>query len=91
MANITTTTNFNANMALLTFPMSEIPNWHLAYEGDIVLASGELIFEHANTPDTDVNFVKSGSNVNIVGDQQLSAGRWWIRVKFIYPGVGESF
>lgn len=91
MANITTTTNFNANMALLTFAMSEIPNWHLAYEGDIVRASGELIFEHANTPDTDVNFVKSASNVNIVGDQQLSAGRWWIRVKFIYPGVGESF
>lgn len=91
MANITTTTNFNANMALLTFAMSEIPNWHLAYEGDIVPASGELIFEHANTPDTDVNFVKSGSNVNIVGDQRLSAGRWWIRVKFIYPGVGESF
>ena len=91
MANITTATNFNANMALLTFPMSEILNWHLAYEGDIVSASSELIFEHANTPDTDVNFVKSGSNVNIVGDQQLSAGRWWIRVKFIYPGVGESF
>lgn len=91
MANITTTTNFNANMALLTFAMSEIPNWHLAYEGDIVPASGELIFEHANTPDTDVNFVKSGSNVNIVGDQRLSAGRWWIRVKFIYPGVGELF
>jgi hypothetical protein len=91
MANIATATNFNANMALLTFAMSEIPNWHLAYEGDIVPASSELIFEHANTPDTDVNFVKSGSNVNIVGDQQLSAGRWWIRVKFIYPGVGESF
>lgn len=91
MANITTATNFNANMALLTFPMSEILNWHLAYEGDIVSASSELIFKHANTPDTDVNFVKSGSNVNIVGDQQLSAGRWWIRVKFIYPGVGESF
>lgn len=91
MANITTATNFNANMALLTFPMIEILNWHLAYEGDIVSASSELIFEHANTPDTDVNFVKNGSNVNIVGDQQLSAGRWWIRVKFIYPGVGESF
>ena len=91
MANITTATNFNANMALLTFPMNEILNWHLAYEGDIVSASSELIFEHANTPDTDVNFVKSGSNVNIVGDQQLSAGRWWIRVKFIYPGVGKSF
>lgn len=91
MANITTKTNFNANMALLTFLMSEIPNWHLAYEGDIVPASSELIFEHANTPDTDVNFVKSGSSVNIVGDQQLAAGRWWIRVKFIYPGVGETF
>lgn len=91
MANITTATNFNANMALLTFAMSEILNWHLAYEGDIVPASSELIFEHANTPDTDVNFMKSGSNVNIVGDQQLAAGRWWIRVKFIYPGVGETF
>lgn len=91
MANITTATNFNANMALLTFPMDEILNWHLAYEGDIVLGSSELIFKHANTPDTDVNFVKSGSNVNIVGDQQLSAGRWWIRVKFIYPGVGKLF
>lgn len=91
MANITIATNFNANMALLTFPMSEIPNWHLAYEGDIVSASSELIFEHASTPVTDVYFVKSGSNLNIVGDKQLSAGRWWIRVKFIYPGVGESF
>lgn len=87
VAGVTLSSQIQSSFNILTFPQSSIPNNKFRVESFFTAAESSLIFGESTSGD--VNLVKSSTNVGVRANGSFSAGKYWVCVKFTFPGVGE--
>lgn len=86
VAGVTLSSQIQSSFNILTFPQSSIPNIKLRVESFFTTAESSLIFGESTSGD--VNLVKSSVDVGVRANGSFSAGKYWVCVKFTFPGVG---
>jgi hypothetical protein len=86
-AGVTLSSQIQSSFNILTFKQSSIPNNKFRVESFFTAAESSLIFGESTSGD--VNLVKSATDVGVRANGSFSAGKYWICVKFTFPGVGE--
>ena len=86
-AGVTLSSQIQSSFNILTFPQSSIPNNKFRVESFFTAAESSLIFGESTSGD--VNLVKSSMDVGVRANGSFSAGKYWVCVKFTFPGVGE--
>lgn len=87
VAGVTLSSQIQSSFNILTFPQSSIPNNKFRVESFFTAAESSLIFGESTSGD--VNLVKSSTGVGVRANGSFSAGKYWVCVKFTFPGVGE--
>lgn len=87
VAGVTLSSQIQSSFNILTFKQSSIPNNKFRVESFFTAAESSLIFGESTSGD--VNLVKSATDVGVRANGSFSAGKYWICVKFTFPGVGE--
>lgn len=87
VAGVTLSSQIQSSFNILTFKQSSIPNYKFRVESFFTAAESSLIFGESTSGD--VNLVKSATDVGVRANGSFSAGKYWICVKFTFPGVGE--
>lgn len=87
VAGVTLSSQIQSSFNILTFPQSNIPNNKFRVESFFTAAESSLIFGESTSGD--VNLVKSSTDVCVRANGSFSAGKYWVCVKFTFPGVGE--
>lgn len=87
VAGVTLSSQIQSNFNILTFPQSSIPNNKFRVESFFTAAESSLIFGESTSGD--VSLVKSSTEVGVRANGSFSAGKYWVCVKFTFPGVGE--
>jgi hypothetical protein len=87
VAGVTLSSQIQSSFNILTFPQSSIPNNKFRVESFFTAAESSLIFGESTSGD--VNLVKSSTDVGVRANGSFSAGKYWVCVKFTFPGVGE--
>lgn len=87
VAGVTLSSQIQSGFNILTFPQSSIPNNKFRVESFFTAAESSLIFGESTSGD--VNLVKSSMYVGVRANGSFSAGKYWVCVKFTFPGVGE--
>ena len=87
VAGVTLSSQIQSSFNILTFPQSSIPNNRFRVESFFTAAESSLIFGESTSGD--VNLVKSSMDVGVRANGSFSAGKYWVCVKFTFPGVGE--
>lgn len=87
VAGVTLSSQIQSSFNILTFKQSSIPNNKFRIESFFTAAESSLIFGESTSGD--VNLVKSATDVGVRANGSFSAGKYWICVKFTFPGVGE--
>ena len=87
VAGVTLSSQIQSSFKILTFKKSSIPNNKFRVESFFTAAESSLIFGESTSGD--VNLVKSATDVGVRANGSFSAGKYWICVKFTFPGVGE--
>lgn len=87
VAGVTLSSQIQSSFNILTFKQSNIPNNKFRVESFFTAAESSLIFGESTSGD--VNLVKSATDVGVRANGSFSAGKYWICVKFTFPGVGE--
>lgn len=87
VAGVTFSSQIQSSFNILTFPQSSIPNNKFRVESFFTAAESSLIFGESTSGD--VNLVKSSAGVGVRANGSFSAGKYWVCVKFTFPGVGE--
>lgn len=87
VAGVTLSGDIQSNFNILTFKQSSIPNNKFRVESFFTAAESSLIFGESTSGD--VNLVKNATDVGVRANGSFSAGKYWICVKFTFPGVGE--
>lgn len=87
VAGVTISSQIQSSFNILTFKQSSIPNNKFRVESFFTAAESSLIFGESTSGD--VNLVKSATDVGVRANGSFSAGKYWICVKFTFPGVGE--
>lgn len=86
VAGVTLSSQIQSSFNILTFPQSSIPNNKFRVESFFTTGESSLIFEESTSGD--VNLVKSSTYVGVRANGSFSAGKYWVCVKFTFPGVG---
>lgn len=86
-AGVTLSSQIQSSFNILTFPQPSLPNVKFRVESFFTVAESSLIFEESTSGD--VNLVKSSMDVAVRANGSFSAGKYWVCVKFTFPGVGE--
>lgn len=86
VAGVTLSSQIQSSFNILTFKQSSIPNNKFRVESFFTAAESSLIFGESTSGD--VNLVKSDTDVGVRANGSFSAGKYWICVKFTFPGVG---
>ena len=86
VAGVTLSRQIQSSFNILTFKQSSIPNNKFRVESFFTAAESSLIFGESTSGD--VNLVKSATDVGVRANGSFSAGKYWICVKFTFPGVG---
>lgn len=87
VAGVTLSSQIQSSFNILTFKQSSIPNNKFRVESFFTAAESSLIFGESTSGD--VNLVESATDVGVRANGSFSAGKYWICVKFTFPGVGE--
>lgn len=87
VAGVTLSSQNQSSFNILTFPQSSIPNNKFRVESFFTAAESSLIFGESTSGD--VNLVKNSTNVGVRANGSFNAGKYWVCVKFTFPGVGE--
>ena len=87
VAGVTLSSQIQSSFNILTFKQSSIPSNKFRVESFFTAAESSLIFGESTSGD--VNLVKSATDVGVRANGSFSAGKYWICVKFTFPGVGE--
>ena len=87
VAGVTLSSQIQSSFNILTFKQSSIPNNKFRVESFFTAAESSLIFGESTSGD--VNLVKSATDVGVRANGSFSAGKYWICVKFTFPGLGE--
>lgn len=87
VAGVTLSSQIQSNFNILTFPQSSIPTNKFRVESFFTAAESSLIFGESTSGD--VSLVKSSTEVGVRANGSFSAGKYWVCVKFTFPGVGE--
>lgn len=86
VAGVTLSSQIQSSFNILTFPQSSIPSNKFRVESFFTAAESSLIFGESTSGD--VNLVKSSTVVGVRANGSFNAGKYWVCVKFTFPGVG---
>lgn len=86
VAGVTLSSQIQSSFNILTFPQSSIPNNKFRVESFFTAAESSRIFGESTSGD--VNLVKSSTVVGVRANGSFNAGKYWVCVKFTFPGVG---